>query len=256
MLLLLVLVMVNKPPLSLATQTKKEKYVSRLCSPGIWPKSWKDCKILELGCGLGLTSLMGAQLGAKVTILTDLTVVAEKVTQQKLELNKKKFGKNQHAYTLPLCWGDVNNEEVCRNVLDAHMNQSAQGGSKRKIKKKGKNRCTGTSDDFVQTLDPDIVLIGDVAYQHKPGAPSHFDILMSALLNFATTRETLVMFGTRMRMPASADLLDMFHEYFDELVEPIQADEIDDRFASSSLGKNSMITIHLFKRKTPAPLPT
>jgi len=52
------------------------------------------------------------------------------------------------------------------------------------------------------------------------------------------------------------NVLDMFHEYFDEMVEPIQADDIDDRFASSSLGKNSMITIHLFKRKTPAPLPT
>ena len=252
-LLARVLVMVNKPPPSSATQNKKEKYVSRLCSPGIWPKSWKDCKILELGCGVGLTGLVGAQLGAKVTILTDLAVVVEKVTEQNVELNKKTFGKNQHVHALPLCWGHANDEIVCRKVLDMHMGQSSQRGSKRKIKKKGKNRCAGNGDGIVQTSDPDIVLIGDVAYQHKPGAPSHFDILMSTLLKFATTRGTLVMFGTRMRMPASADLLDMFREHFDELVEPIQADEIDDRFGSSSLGKNSMITIHLFKRKTPVP---
>jgi len=57
------------------------------------------------------------------------------------------------------------------------------------------------------------------------------------------------MFGTRMRMPASADLLDMFRVFFDEMIEPVEAHEIDDRFNSAHLGKKSMITIHIFKRK-------
>jgi hypothetical protein len=92
-------------------------------------------------------------------------------------------------------------------------------------------------------------LIGDVAYQHKPGAPSHFDILVSTLLQFATTKKTLVLFGTRMRMPASADLLDMIKEHFDELIAPIDADEIDSTFAKSNLGRKSLITLHFFKRK-------
>ena len=89
----------------------------------------------------------------------------------------------------------------------------------------------------------------DVAYQHKPGAPSHFDILISTLLKFATTRETLVMFGTRMRMPASSDLLDMFREHFDEIIDPVEAHEIDHSFHSDALGRKSLITLHCFKRK-------
>jgi len=57
------------------------------------------------------------------------------------------------------------------------------------------------------------------------------------------------MFGTRMRMPASADLLNMFREHFDEMIDPVEAHEIDDRFQFNSLGRNSLITIHIFKRR-------
>jgi predicted nicotinamide N-methyase len=243
------LVMVNKPPPSSSSSSgKKEAFVPRLRSPGIWPASWKDCTILELGCGVGLTGLVGAQLGAKLTLLTDLDVVVEKVTKPNVELNKKEFGMGQKVLAMPLCWDNEDDEAACRKILES-CSQTKKGGSTRKLKKKGKGQTKPNEGDSIISSDPSIILIGDVAYQHKPGAPSHFDILMSTLLKFATTRETVVMFGTRMRMPASSDLLDMFREHFDEVIEPVQAHEIDHSFHSSSLGRNSLITLHVFKRK-------
>ena len=243
-----VLVMVNTPPPS-SSVGKREAYVPRLRTPGMWPTSWKDCTILELGCGVGLTGLVGAQLGAKLTLLTDLEVVVDKVTRPNAELNKKEFGMGQKVLAVPLCWGHEEDEVACRKLLDG-ANTSKSAASKRKVKKKGKDQTQSTDQETVKSCsDPSIILIGDVAYQHKPGAPSHFDILMSTLLKFATTRDTIIAFGTRMRMPASADLLQMFREHFDEIIEPVEAHEIDDSFRSSTLGRSSQITVHVFKRK-------
>ena len=79
---------------------------------------------------------------------------------------------------------------------------------------------------------------------------SHFDILLSTLLKFATTPKTTVVFGTRMRMPASADLLEMFREHFTEVVQPpVEAQEVDTAFNEKNLGRKSLITIHFFQRK-------
>ena len=51
-------------------------------------------------------------------------------------------------------------------------------------------------------------------------------------------------------MPASADLLAMIRDHFDEVVNPpVEAFEIDPAFHCDQLGKNSMITIHVLKRK-------
>lgn len=50
------------------------------------------------------------------------------------------------------------------------------------------------------------------------------------------------------RMPASADLLDMFREHMDEIADPpIKADEIDPTFAKFK----HQITIHIMKKKQP-----
>ena len=97
-----VLVMINNPPPS-GAGSKKELYVSRLKTPGLWPKSWKECNILELGCGVGLTGLVGASLGAKLSLLTDLEVVVSKVTKHNAELNKHVFGMDQKVIAMPLC---------------------------------------------------------------------------------------------------------------------------------------------------------
>ena len=54
-----------------------------------------------------------------------------------------------------------------------------------------------------------------------------------------------------MRMPASMDLLEMLHEYFDEVLDsPIEAQEVDSAFDLSNLGRNSLITIHFLRRKS------
>ncbi len=50
------------------------------------------------------------------------------------------------------------------------------------------------------------------------------------------------------RMPASADLLDMFREHMDEIADPpIKANEIDPTFAKFK----HQITIHIMKKKQP-----
>lgn len=253
-LLAKLLVMVNKPPPNASSGGKGEKYVSRIRAPGIWPTSWKDATILELGCGVGLTGMVGAQLGAKLTVLTDLNVVIDRVTKPNLELNKKAFGKGQSIVAFPLCWGTEKDESCCREVFQSLITNTSRGMQKRNIRKKKMCQTTATTtcnenQDPSNVSDPKIIIIGDVAYQHKPGAPSHFEALISTVLKFCTTKETLVLFGTRMRMPASADLLDMFRQDLEEIVEPVEAQEIDDSFNCNSLGRNSMITIHFFKRK-------
>jgi hypothetical protein len=55
-----------------------------------------------------------------------------------------------------------------------------------------------------------------------------------------------VVFGTRIRMPASVDLLELFLQHFDELVSPpLRADEID----SSLAGLKHNMAIHFLQRK-------
>ena len=56
---------------------------------------------------------------------------------------------------------------------------------------------------------------------------------------------------TTMRMPASADLLDMFRSHFDELVDPpIEAHEVDPKaFGIEVLGRKHNISIHIMRRK-------
>ena len=207
--------------------------------------SVKDLSILELGCGVGLTGLAAAAaLGTKLTILTDLEVVVQKVTQKNVEENsvpstgKHPFrittvGKRGRVMAMPLCWGNENDEKAVAETLSTLTRPQ-----KASRKTKG---SAGAPRDYSK---PDVIVIGDVAYQHKPGAPSHFDVLISSLLKFLSD-ETLVIFGTRMRMPASADLLELFKVHMDEIVDPVRADEIDPMFAKFKHG----ITIHIFRRK-------
>jgi hypothetical protein len=74
---------------------------------------------------------------------------------------------------------------------------------------------------------PSLILIGDVAYQHTPGAPSHFEALVSTLRKFVD-HDTIILFATRVRMPASIDLLELLLEHFWEVVQPsLSAEEIE-----------------------------
>ncbi|CAJ1959097.1 unnamed protein product [Cylindrotheca closterium] len=218
-----------------------------------------DWTVLELGCGVGLTGLVAAAaLGTQLTILTDLEVVVDQVTQPNLEINsslssegKKKpyrllnTGKRGRAMALPLCWGIEEDEANVGSMFLEHTKSSQKSRNTKKTKKKkgpaGSNIAENDTEDLSK---PSLIIIGDVAYQHKPGAPSHFDALMSTLLKFLGPK-TLVIFGTRMRMPASADLLEMFNTHMEECCEPTHADEID-----ASFGKfKHQITIHMFRQR-------
>ncbi|KAL3937175.1 MAG: hypothetical protein SGBAC_007659 [Bacillariaceae sp.] len=218
-----------------------------------------DWTVLELGCGVGLTGLVAAAaLGTQLTILTDLEVVVDQVTQPNLEINsslssegKKKpyrllnAGKRGRAMALPLCWGIEEDEANVAAMFLEHTKSSQKSRvTKKTKKKKGSAGSKSAENDSEDLSKPSLIIIGDVAYQHKPGAPSHFDVLVSTLLKFLGPK-TLVIFGTRMRMPASADLLEMFNTHMDECCEPIPADEID-----ASFGKfKHQITIHMFRQR-------
>jgi predicted nicotinamide N-methyase len=214
--------------------------------------SWKDMSVLELGCGVALTGLVAAALGAKVTLLTDLQVVVDKVAQPNVEHNTlpgpnkvcgyRTMKSGGRVVTMPLCWGNAEDEEATKATLTRLTEK--QKASKRRQCKAG---ATTRSREGI----PDLILIGDVAYQHKPGAPSHFDALLSTLLKFMD-QHTLVLFGTRMRMPASADLLEMFRQHMVELVTPpLEAHELDSSFAENKLGRKHNMTIHVLKLRPP-----
>lgn len=211
--------------------------------------SWKDMRVLELGCGVGLTGLVAAALGAKVTLLTDLQVVVDKVAKKNVECNTS-TGPNRlcgyrttptggRVVAMPLCWGDEHDEEETKAALE----RLAPKKMMRCRSNKGKTKTTRGESI------PDLILIGDVAYQHKPGAPSHFEALLSTVLKFMDN-ETIVLFGIRMRMPASADLLDLFRKHMVELVTPpLEAHELNASLCEKELRRKHNITIHVLKLK-------
>lgn len=209
--------------------------------------STKDLTVLELGCGVGLTGIVAAAaLGTQLTILTDLKVVVDEVAQPNLLRNSTpssgkhsyrltEAGKRGRVMTMPLCWGDSDDEKA---VLETFKKLTKPAKQPRKQK--------GKALPAKDPSKPDLILIGDVAYQHKPGAPSHFDVLLSTLLKFLGP-QTMVVFGTRMRMPASADLLQLFSEHMEEIVSPpVAADEIDPSFSRFK----HQITIHVFRTRS------
>ena len=84
-LLVKVIVMVNNSIPCSSVAARNELHVNRLEELGLWPKSWKDRHILELGCDVGLTDLVAASLGAKLSLLTDREVVVNNVTCVKMQ---------------------------------------------------------------------------------------------------------------------------------------------------------------------------
>ncbi|CAB9531409.1 expressed unknown protein [Seminavis robusta] len=242
--------------------------------------------VVELGCGVGLTGLVASiALGAVTTILTDLTVVVDQVTLPNLMQNTTQADntKQQHKTTansssfqninkkypcrtlrhfrgggkvmaLPLCWGNFEEGERVLQVLKElqpspnHNNTKGKGG-----KKGAKKAATDTSQNTSSTIYPDLILLGDVAYQHKPGAPSHFDILVESLqqlmppLQNDNHKSQLLLFGTRLRMPASMDLLLLLQEHFTPvLTQPLPAQVLDPALE----GVKHNMTIHIFTNKT------
>ena len=144
---------------------------------------------------------------------------------------------------MPLCWGRQEDEEKVATTFEQHTKSTNKSRSTKRGKKK-KGGSQNQKDPSEDASKPNLIIIGDVAYQHKPGAPSHFDALLETLLTFLGP-QTIVIFGTRMRMPASADLLEMFLLHMEECCAPIPADEIDPSFGKFK----HQITIHVFRKR-------
>ena len=103
--------------------------------------------ILELGCGVGLTGLVAAAAfcsDARATILTDLSCVVDRVTKPNVLQNTvpasssknsanatriiSKNGAGGVVVAMPLCWGDVEDE----NAVERFMRQQLQATSRSK----------------------------------------------------------------------------------------------------------------------------
>jgi Lysine methyltransferase len=91
--------------------------------------STKINTVLELGCGVGLTGLVAAAILRPriITILTDLPVVIDHVTQRNLQANGMLVDKKTKSYciqsggcpvrAMPLCWGNADDEATVREAL-------------------------------------------------------------------------------------------------------------------------------------------
>ena len=193
--------------------------LSRLfCSPQYSPmhsNSWNKVKVLELGAGVGLTGIVTGALGARQVLLTDLPVVVDAITKGNILLNAdhlKGLKKSLRVSAQALSWGCSEDENEALRVF---------GGF------------------------PGLIIAGDVSYQHKPGAPSHFEALVQTLLN-TSIENTIFVFGHRVRMEASNDLLDSFLRHFEYTREVIRPVDIDRSFAN--VAKHS-ITLHVMKKR-------
>ena len=165
-------------------------------------------------------------------------------THPRLVINK---GKCQVVAT-PLCWGNAEDEQAVAALLQS-LDTSTSQKQHRQISQRGPQKSKqSTAGETLETSrsaaaptphpvgTPHVILIGDVAYQHTPGAPSHFDALVSTLQRFLVSDQTLVIFGTRIRMPASVDLTDLLLQSLVSVVEPpLSANELESSaFAAAS----------------------
>ena len=172
---------------------------------------------------------------------------------------------NTVCQAIPLCWGNPEDEENVSTIIQDFQTVTTTTTSttkQRKLKKKPvvpvDVGLTTTTREPVSLDDAsncrlgkaDLILIGDVAYQHKPGAPSHFEALHSTLLQLVHD-DTLVVFGTRIRMPASNDLLELLLTDLEPVCSPpLRADEIDPLIFGGGGNKlKHNITIHLLKKR-------
>jgi hypothetical protein len=197
-------------------------------------------------------------------VLTDLACVIDRITQPNVELNRASLLKGAGPVAaVPLCWGDAQDEAAVLKLLQSLdpafpplEPTGAPSAQPNPLPRHRNPRASRAGTSPRSNLHhspglPDLILVGDVAYQHKPGAPSHFEALVSTLLLLAPPEAgTLVVFGTRLRMPASSDLLDLLLHHFHQIVEPpLRADEVNGLFRNV---KHNM-TIHFLQRKKTLP---
>jgi predicted nicotinamide N-methyase len=180
---------------------------------------WTRTKVLELGAGVGLTGIVVGVLGAQQVLVTDLPVVVDNITQPNVELNSEHYKcigskKELRVKARALSWGNERDEKGALAALNGSY--------------------------------PDLIIAGDVSYQQKPGAPSHFEALVQSVLH-VSNEDTIFVFGHRVRMEASNDLLEDFRKHFEYLRDPIPAEQIDSSFAQ--VGKHN-ISIHIMKRRS------
>ena len=161
---------------------------------------------------------------------------------------------SSHIIPVPLCWGNEQDETVVQELIQAYSTSIMSSSTTSKKKNNKVNTTTSPQhDDAGSTTSssslrlPNLILIGDVAYQHYPGAPSHFDELISTVRKFSSV-DTIIIFGLRIRMPASVDLLELFLQYYEEIVQPpISATELDPIDFPAAQKHN--MTIHFLKLK-------
>jgi len=239
---------------------KKTKKVSKLHNNNnTVPRNiLESLRIVELGAETGITGIISGALNARAVLITDLSEVVDGITLDNIHANRKLLYVDPQQQPLkmrvkgiPLCWGNLEDETIAKLALDELSDPPILLSNNITPSNNELEQNIISQDSIDDTQErrrdgiPDLLLIGDVAYQHKPGAPSHFDVLLETMLRL-TDELTIVVFGTRIRMEASKDLTDMILAHFEHLCAPVQADEIDPAFGTV---KKHNIEVHLLRRR-------
>ncbi|GMH86873.1 hypothetical protein TrST_g12256 [Triparma strigata] len=193
----------------------------------------RGMNFLELGAGCGMTGIVVGALGGRWVCCSDMVEVVEGVTKVNVEINRElysgKGGSNSRVVAMAVPWGEEN-----FGLVDAVFSKMVEDTKTSKL---------------------DVIVAVDIAYQ-RPGMPPHFEWFLETMKYIyevkcqaqggngegggrkkkkgkgkeAEEKELpMFIYGHRRRMGSSEDLLNLVYEYFEDVREPIPADEIDGR---------------------------
>jgi hypothetical protein len=140
------------------------------------------------------------------------------------------------VFAQPLSWGCPIEAAAARDKLAAMITSSS-----------GSNKDRRASPRSF----PDLLIAADVSYQHDQtgGSGSNWAILLETILE-VTDGDTVFLFGHRVRMPGSNDLLEMILEHFEYACPTVEAERIEPAYAA--LRKHNT-SAHILKRKSGLP---
>ena len=190
--------------------------------------SFEDKTCLELGCGLGLCSVLMQIARPRLVVATDGDLPLLPLTRKNVEANEdrcvaagvvaaRRESAAQHVEVAPLRWGNPEDTEGVLAILKEHSGQEdgvlvSRSGSGSGSGGGGSSSSSGGGNNVVEEKDGFDVLFGaDIIYR-----PNTFVALMDTLLALAVPGHTRFVLGYKPRFPTDVMFFEMLEEYFDE----------------------------------------